>query len=119
MSIVVVGTGYVGLVTGACLSEVGHTVACVDVDVGRIEHLSQGRVPFHEPGLADLVRNGLDSSRLTFSTSLSDAYRSAKKNRTLSAPVVMIAVGTPSREDGSADTSAVLSVAKELAGVLR
>jgi len=118
LSIVVVGTGYVGLVTGACLSEVGHTVACVDVDAGRIERLSQGSVPFHEPGLVDLVQSGIDSSRLTFSTSLSDAYEKAKKNRTLSAPVVMIAVGTPSGEDGSADTSAVLRVARELAGLL-
>jgi UDPglucose 6-dehydrogenase len=118
LSIVVVGTGYVGLVTGACLSEVGHTVACVDVDARRIELLSQGQVPFHEPGLADLVRNGIDSSRLSFSTSLPNAYQSAKQNRTLSAPVVMIAVGTPSGDDGSADTSSVLRVAREIAVLL-
>ena len=75
-------------------------------------------MPFHEPGSADLVRNGIDSSRLTFSTSLPDAYQSAKRNRTLSAPVVMIAVGTPSGDDGSADTSAVLHVAREVAVLL-
>ena len=118
MSIVVVGTGYVGLVTGACLSEVGHTVACVDVDEQRIERLSHGHVPFHEPGLADLVRNGIGTSRLSFSTSLPQAYKSAKRNRTLSAPVVMIAVGTPSGDDGSADTSGVMRVAREIAGLL-
>ena len=117
MSIVVVGTGYVGLVTGACLSEVGHTVACVDVDARRIERLSQGDVPFPEPGLADLVRSGTRASRLSFSTSLPNAYQSAKRNRTLSAPVVMIAVGTPSGEDGSADTSGVLRVAREIASL--
>lgn len=60
MSIVIVGTGYVGLVTGACLSEVGHSVACVDVDAERIKRLTDGEVPFCEPGLADLVRTGID-----------------------------------------------------------
>lgn len=118
MSIVVVGTGYVGLVTGACLSDVGHSVACVDVDRQRVERLSRGEVPFYEPGLAELVRNGIDSGRLSFSTSLPDAYRSAKQNRTLSAPVVIIAVGTPSSDDGSADTSTVLQVAREIGAVL-
>ncbi|MBA2413980.1 MAG: UDP-glucose/GDP-mannose dehydrogenase family protein [Burkholderiaceae bacterium] len=118
MSIVIVGTGYVGLVTGACLSEVGHSVACVDVDAKRMKRLANGEVPFYEPGLEDLVRNGIDSKRLSFSTSLPDAYRAAKANRTLSAPVVMIAVGTPSSEDGSADVSGVLQVAREIGSVI-
>ncbi|MEP6609599.1 MAG: UDP-glucose/GDP-mannose dehydrogenase family protein [Burkholderiaceae bacterium] len=118
MSIVIAGTGYVGLVTGACLSEVGHTVVCVDVDAARIERLSAGEVPFYEPGLAELVRNGMSSGRLDFSTSLPDAYRRAKTNRTLSAPVVMIAVGTPSGDDGSADTSVVMQVAREIGAVI-
>ena len=114
MSIVIVGTGYVGLVTGACLSEVGHTVACVDVDAARVKRLTQGEVPFYEPGLAELVRTGIESARLSFSTSLSEAYRGATASRTLSAPVVMIAVGTPSDEDGSADISRVIQVAREI-----
>lgn len=118
MSIVIVGTGYVGLVTGACLSEVGHSVACVDVDAERVKRLTSGEVPFYEPGLADLVRHGIDSARLTFSTSLPHAYRSAKTNRTLTAPVVMIAVGTPSGEDGSADTSGVLQAAREIGAII-
>ncbi|MDQ3215548.1 MAG: UDP-glucose/GDP-mannose dehydrogenase family protein [Pseudomonadota bacterium] len=118
MSIVIAGTGYVGLVTGACLTEVGHTVACVDVDAARVARLTSAEVPFYEPGLAELVRNGIDSGRLTFSTSLPDAYLRAKENRTLSSPVVMIAVGTPSSEDGSADTSVVMQVAREIGTVI-
>jgi UDPglucose 6-dehydrogenase len=118
VSIVVVGTGYVGLVTGACLSEVGHSVVCVDVDADRIKRLSAGEIPFHEPGLAWLVRNGLDSRRLSFTTSLPQAYAECRKNRTLISPTVMIAVGTPSGEDGSADTGAVLKVADEIGKVI-
>ena len=118
MSIVIAGTGYVGLVTGACLSEVGHTVACVDVDVDRVKRLTNAEVPFYEPGLAELVRSGIDAGRLTFSTSLPEAYLGAKANRTLSSPVVMIAVGTPSAKDGSADTSGVLQVAREIGSVI-
>jgi UDPglucose 6-dehydrogenase len=114
VSIVIAGTGYVGLVTGACLSEVGHGVICVDVDAARVARLADGDVPFYEPGLAPLVRNGIDSGRLSFTTSLTDAYRQCKTNRTLRAPVIMIAVGTPPREDGSADTSVVVKVAHEI-----
>ena len=118
MSIVIAGTGYVGLVTGACLCEVGHSVFCVDIDPQRVEQLSKGEVPFYEPGLANLVEEGVASGRLTFTTSLKDAYRRSKDDRTLSAPVVMIAVGTPSSADGSADLSGVLQVAKEIGGVI-
>lgn len=114
MSIVIAGTGYVGLVTGACLSEVGHAVVCVDIDAQRIARLNGGEVPFYEPGLAPLVQGGIKSGRLSFTTSLPEAYRACKDNRTLSAPVVMIAVGTPPGEDGSADTSYVLQVAREI-----
>ena len=103
MSIVIAGTGYVGLVTGACLCEVGHSVFCVDIDAGRVERLVAGEVPFYEPGLAALVRTGVESKRLRFTTSLREAYQRSKEDRTLSAPVVMIAVGTPQGDDGAAD----------------
>ena len=118
MSIVIAGTGYVGLVTGACLCEVGHSVFCVDIDARRVERLSAGEVPFYEPGLAALVQSGVASGRLSFSTSLRDAYQRSKADRTLSAPVVMIAVGTPSNDDGSADISGVLQVARDIGAVI-
>jgi len=118
VSIVIAGTGYVGLVTGACLCEVGHSVFCVDIDPKRVEKLTRGEVPFYEPGLATLVESGVGSGRLSFTTSLKDAYLRSKEDRTLSAPVVMIAVGTPSGEDGSADISGVLQVAKEIGRVI-
>ncbi len=118
MSIVIAGTGYVGLVTGACLCEVGHSVFCVDIDAARVERLSSGEVPFYEPGLAALVQSGVESKRLSFTTSLREAYQRSKEDRTLSAPVVMIAVGTPSRDDGSADISGVLQVARDIGAVI-
>jgi len=118
VSIVIAGTGYVGLVTGACLCEVGHSVFCVDIDPARVAKLSAGEVPFYEPGLAALVQTGVQSKRLSFTTSLAQAYAASKEDRTLSAPVVMIAVGTPSRDDGSADTSIVMQVARELGSVI-
>ena len=118
MSIVIAGTGYVGLVTGACLCEVGHSVFCVDIDARRVERLAAGEVPFYEPGLAALVRTGVESKRLRFTTSLRDAYQRSKEDRTLSAPVVMIAVGTPSNDDGSADINGVLQVAREIGSVI-
>jgi UDPglucose 6-dehydrogenase len=118
VSIVIAGTGYVGLVTGACLCEVGHSVFCVDIDPERVRRLSAGEVPFYEPGLAALVKEGVESGRLCFTTSLRDAYQRSKQDRTLSAPVVMIAVGTPSADDGSADISIVLQVAKEIGQII-
>jgi len=118
VSIVIAGTGYVGLVTGACLCEVGHSVFCVDIDAGRVERLSAGEVPFYEPGLAALVQTGVESRRLSFTTSLREAYQHSKADRTLSAPVVMIAVGTPSRDDGSADIDGVLQVAQEIGSII-
>jgi UDPglucose 6-dehydrogenase len=118
VSIVIAGTGYVGLVTGACLCEVGHSVFCVDIDAKRVERLSAGEVPFYEPGLSALVQSGVQSGRLTFNTSLKEAYQRSKADRTLSAPVVMIAVGTPSNDDGSADISGVLQVAREIGTVI-
>jgi UDPglucose 6-dehydrogenase len=107
MRLAVVGTGYVGLVVGACFAENGNDVVCVDSDAAKIESLQQGRLPIYEPGLGELVaRNGLEK-RLGFSTELTPAVESAQ--------VVFIAVGTPPGEDGSADLTHVLSVARDLA----
>lgn len=106
MKIVVVGTGYVGLVTGACLSEVGTDVVCVDVNVDKIEKLKNGILPIYEPGLEDIVLRNFKNGRLSFSTHLSESIHGAD--------VAFIAVGTPPGEDGSADLKYVLEVAKTI-----
>lgn len=106
MKIVIVGTGYVGLVTGTCLSEVGIDVTCVDVDVTKIENLKKGILPIYEPGLDKLVHRNFDKGRLQFSTNLTEAIKDAE--------AAFIAVGTPPGEDGSADLKYVLAVAKEI-----
>lgn len=103
MKIVVVGTGYVGLVTGACLSEVGIEVICVDVNVPKIENLKKGILPIYEPGLEDLVERNFKNGRLNFSTNIAESIDGAQ--------VIFIAVGTPPGEDGSADLQYVLQVA--------
>jgi UDPglucose 6-dehydrogenase len=106
MKIAVVGTGYVGLVLGACLAENGNTVECVDKDESKIRMLKAGRMPIYEPGLEELVvRNGREE-RLTFTTDLPAAVRAAD--------IVFIAVGTPQGEDGAADLQHVLGVAREV-----
>ncbi len=107
MKITVVGTGYVGLVVGACLAETGNDVVCVDVDERKIRGLRRGRVPIYEPGLDELVRRNQAEKRLVFSTALSRATRGAA--------VILIAVGTPPGEDGSADMQHVLAAASQLA----
>ncbi len=106
MRIAVVGTGYVGLVSGTCLAETGVTVSCVDVDAAKIEMLNQGGIPIYEPGLAELVEKNRQRGRLFFTTSLKDALQGAD--------AVFIAVGTPPDEDGSADLRYVLGVAHEI-----
>ena len=106
MRMTVVGTGYVGLVVGACLAETGNEVTCVDVDEGKIESLRQGRLPIYEPGLDELVRRNAAKRRLTFDTALAPAVRDSE--------VVFIAVGTPSDEDGSADVQHVLQAARDV-----
>lgn len=106
MRIAIVGTGYVGLVTGTCLAETGVTVTCVDVDASKIHQLNQGGIPIYEPGLAELVRKNRTDGRLFFTTSLKDSLRDAD--------AVFIAVGTPPDEDGSADLRYVLGVAREI-----
>ena len=106
MRIAVVGTGYVGLVSGTCLAETGVTVTCVDVNSAKIELLNNGGMPIYEPGLAELVRRNREDGRLFFTTSLQEALRDAD--------AVFIAVGTPPDEDGSADLHYVLDVAREI-----
>lgn len=106
MRIAVVGTGYVGLVSGTCLAETGVTVTCVDVDASKIMKLNRGGIPIYEPGLAELVARNRANERLFFTTSLQEAL--------VDADAVFIAVGTPPDEDGSADLRYVLGVAKEI-----
>jgi UDPglucose 6-dehydrogenase len=103
MKITVVGTGYVGLVTGTCFSDVGIEVVCVDVDQKKIDNLKQGIMPIYEPGLEEMVVRNYKSGRLKFSTDLAEAIQGSD--------VAFIAVGTPPGEDGSADLSYVLAVA--------
>ena len=100
MRIAVVGTGYVGLVSGTCLAETGVTVTCVDVNNAKIELLNNGGMPIYEPGLAELVTRNREDGRLFFTTSLREALKDAD--------AVFIAVGTPPDEDGSADLHYVL-----------
>jgi len=106
MKIVVVGTGYVGLVTGACFAEVGIDVVCVDIDYKKIDNLNNGIIPIFEPGLEALVTKNVANGRLQFSTSLAESIKEAD--------VTFIAVGTPPGEDGSADLKYVIGVAQEI-----
>ncbi len=106
MKISVIGTGYVGLVTGTCFAEMGNTVTCVDIDEGKIEGLKQGRLPIYEPGLEEMVLENYREQRLHFTTELAEAAAAAD--------IHFIAVGTPPGEDGSADLQYVLAVAREL-----
>ena len=106
MKITIVGTGYVGLVTGACFSEVGIDVTCVDVDANKIENLKNGILPIWEPSLEDMVLRNVENGRLHFSTDLAGSLEGTE--------VVFSAVGTPPDEDGSADLKYVLQVAKEV-----
>jgi UDPglucose 6-dehydrogenase len=107
MNICIVGTGYVGLVTGVCLAEFGMNLVCVDNDLEKIALLQKGEVTIYEPGLDDLVKKNMKEGRLRFSSNL--------KEGVISSLVIFIAVGTPPQEDGSADLSAVESVAREIA----
>ena len=112
MHVTVLGTGYVGLVSGACFSDFGHVVTCVDKDAGKIAALNEGRIPIFEPGLDALVARNVQGGRLFFSTEAGPAIRGAD--------VVLIAVGTPSRRgDGLADLSYVMAAAREIAAELK
>ena len=106
MKITVIGTGYVGLVTGTCLAEVGNDVLCLDLDAAKIETLKSGTIPIHEPGLQDLVRSNAAAGRLRFSTDVQEAVNFGQ--------IQFIAVGTPPDEDGSADMQYVLAAARNI-----
>ncbi len=106
MRVTIFGSGYVGLVTGACLSDAGNDVLCVDVDAGKIERLKQGEVPIHEPGLEALIRKNAEAGRLKFTTDAAEGVRHGLFQ--------LIAVGTPPDEDGSADLKYVLAVARTI-----
>ena len=106
MNVTVVGAGYVGLVTGACLAEVGNSVCCVDSDLQKIEQLQRGIIPIYEPGLGALVNRGTESERLFFTNDLTDGISFAD--------LIIVAVGTPQSTDGSADLQHVLEVARSI-----
>lgn len=111
LNISVVGTGYVGLVTGTGFASLGHTVICIDIDEEKVNSLRQGHVPWHEPGLQDLMLDEMDRGRLRISASMADVI--------LDSDLVFIAVGTPSRPDGSADTSAIFRVAERIGDLIK
>ena len=107
MKVTIVGTGYVGLVTGTCLADFGLSVTCVDQDETKISLLNSGGVPIYEPNLEDLIKKNVSASRLTFTTDLEKAVKQSK--------VIFIAVGTPSNNDGSANLKQIEKVAKQIA----
>src|SRR5262245_16845859 len=112
MRVAMIGSGYVGLVSGACIADFGHQVACVDKDSTKIAALNAGKIPIYEPGLGDIVRANVDQGRLSFTTGLREAVSGAD--------AVFIAVGTPSRRgDGHADLSYVYEAAREIAAALK
>ncbi len=107
MKITIIGTGYVGLVTGACFAESGNTVTCVDIDERKVKMLTQGEVPIYEPGLEEIVTRNIAAQRLSFTTSLKDSIPSAQ--------LIFLAVGTPAANDGSADLKYMLAAVESLA----
>jgi len=106
MRVAVIGTGYVGLVSGACMAELGHQVTCLDVDAGKIERLKRGEIPIYEPGLEEIVKRNMENGRLAFTTSYEEAIPGAE--------AVSIAVGTPSAADGTVDMRFVDAAAQEI-----
>ncbi|WP_111709983.1 UDP-glucose dehydrogenase family protein [Lutibacter citreus] len=111
MKLVIIGTGYVGLVSGTCFSEMGNTVTCVDIDTEKVENLKKGILPIYEPGLEALVLKNVKNKNLKFTNSLPEAIKDAS--------IVFIAVGTPMGDDGSADLQYVLAVAKEIGATMQ
>src|SRR4030095_9816657 len=107
IKICMIGTGYVGLVSGACLADFGHHVVCVDIDGARIDRLKEGEIPIYEPGLKDVVANNVRAERLHFTKSLAEAVKDAD--------VVFIGVGTPSMADGGTDLKYVFEAARQVA----
>lgn len=110
MKVTIVGTGYVGLVTGCCLAEAGHRVVCVDTDGRKVADMRDGKVPIYEPGLQEIMRHNQKLNTLSFTTDLAEGVSESE--------VIFLALPTPPNEDGSADLSAVLSVAKQLGSCL-
>jgi UDPglucose 6-dehydrogenase len=110
MHLTMVGVGYVGLVSGACFAETGHNVICIDIDPQKIEGLKKGNIPIYEPGLDDYVKRNMESGRLTFTTDLKAAVAKSQ--------IIFICVGTPSRDDGSADLHYVYDVARDIGRVM-
>jgi len=106
MNIVIVGTGYVGLVSGTCFSEMGNKVTCIDIDIDKVANLKQGIIPIYEPGLESMVLKNLKNGNLNFTMNISDSL--------VNSEIVFIAVGTPMGDDGSADLRDVLSVARSI-----
>src|SRR3972149_10720857 len=106
MKICVIGTGYVGLVTGACLAQMGHQVVCTDVDEGKISKLCRGLMPIYEPGLDEIVTENRKRMNLEFSTNIEAGAKASE--------LIFICVGTPSDENGAADLSSVKKVAKKI-----
>jgi UDPglucose 6-dehydrogenase len=111
MNVTIFGTGYVGLVTGVCFADAGHQVCCVDIDEVKVSRLKAGDIPIYEPGLIDMVRENIAQSRLMFTTSAEQGVEHGQ--------VIFIAVGTPAKQDGSADLQYVLAVAADIATYLR
>src|SRR5688572_12084376 len=111
MKIAVVGTGYVGLVTGTCFAETGNTVTCVDIDKNKVEKLSNGQITIYEPGLEKLFLRNQREERLKFTTNLAEGIADAK--------IIFLALPTPPGEDGSADLKYILGVADELGKLLK
>lgn len=107
MNITVIGTGYVGLVAGACLADMGNSVICVDNNEEKLNKLKQGIIPIYEPGLEELVKYNVSENRLSFSSDIDFAVKNSE--------VCFIAVGTPQGEDGSCDLQYVLKVAEQIA----
>src|SRR5436190_14321233 len=110
MKIAIVGTGYVGLVTGTCFAETGNMVTCVDIDRGKVEMLREGKIPIYEPGLEPLFQRNSQLSRLQFTTDLSEGIKDAE--------VIFLALPTPEGEDGSANLQFILNVADQLGQLL-
>ena len=106
MNITIIGTGYVGLVTGACLADLGNNVFCLDVDQTKIDLLNNGGVPIYEPGLKEVIERNIEAGRLTFSTDVAASVAHGS--------IQFIAVGTPPDEDGSADLQYVLAAARNI-----
>ena len=106
MKLCIIGTGYVGLVSGACFSDIGNKVICVDIDKNKIKKLNSGLIPIYEPGLDELVKKNFTQKRLSFTTDIDEAIKKSD--------IIFICVGTPTKKNNEADLSQIYSVAKEI-----